>query len=82
MPFFGLWGYQDALSTVHPQVGMSSPLTQVSAPSRRSTHTLVAAGKIVQRFSAVAALTSAVQSRLLPRSSFRRFAVAAVEQRT
>ena len=77
-----LQSYQVASSTVHPQLGMSSPLTHVSAPERLSTHTFVADGRIVQRFSAVSDLTCAVQALLLPRNSLRWLAVAAVEQRT
>jgi hypothetical protein len=56
-PSFGLRSNQLAFSTVHPHLGMSSPLTHVSAPERLSTHTFVAAGKIVQFFWAVSELT-------------------------
>ncbi len=82
IPSFDLRSYQIASSTVHPQLGMSSPLTHASAPERLSTHTFVAVGRIVQCFCAVSDLTCAVQALLLPRSSLRWFAVAAVEQRT
>ena len=82
MPSFDLRSYQVASSTVHPQLGMSSPLAHASAPERLSTHTFVASGRIVQRFWAVSDLTCSIQALLLPRSSLRRLAVSAVEQRT
>ncbi len=82
MPSFDLRSCQVALSTVQPQLDMSSPLTHVSALERLSTHTFVAAGRIEQLFWAVSDLTCAVQAPCLPRSSFRWLAVAAVEQRT
>ena len=82
MPSFDLRSCQVALSTVQPQLDMSSPLTHVSALERLSTHTFVAAGRIVQRFWAVSDLTCAVQALLLPRNSLRWFAVASVAQRT
>ena len=82
MSYFDLRSYEVASSTVHPQLGMSSPLAHVSAPERLSTHTFVALGRIVQRFWAVSDSTCAIHALLFPRNSFRRSAVAAVEQRT
>jgi hypothetical protein len=82
LPFLDPRSYPAASSTVHPQLGMSSPLTHVRVPERLSTHTFVAPGKSVQCFWAVSDLTCALQALLLPRNSFSWFAVAGVEQRT